>query len=145
PSGGLISDRVGRKPLLVWFGVGGVIYTYILITYLPQTHSPIQSFVLVAVGYVILTGYTSINALVKSELFPSHVRALGVGVGYALANSMFGGTAPVIYKALEQGGHVPWFIAYVTVCIAISLVVYVFFLKNKTETYLDREKGAAFT
>ncbi|MEV0668613.1 MFS transporter [Mycobacterium sp. NPDC050441] len=144
PVGGMISDKVGRKPLLVFFGVGGVIYTYILFTYLPQTHSPLLSFLLVAVGYVILTGYTSINALVKSELFPAHVRALGVGIGYALANSMFGGTAPVIYQALKEGGHVPWFIAYVTVCIAISLVVYVFFLKNKTETYLDREKGSAF-
>ncbi|MGW4099880.1 MFS transporter [Mycobacterium sp. NPDC004974] len=144
PIGGMISDKVGRKPLLVWFGIGGVIYTYVLFTYLPQTHSPILSFLLVAVSYVILTGYTSINALVKSELFPSHVRALGVGVGYALANSMFGGTAPVIYQALKDRDLVPWFIAYVTVCIAMSLAVYVLFLKNKAETYLDQEKGSAF-
>lgn len=144
PIGGMISDKVGRKPLLLWFGIGGVIYTYFLFTYLPQTHSPLMSFLLVAVAYVILTGYTSINALVKSELFPSHVRALGVGIGYALANSMFGGTAPVIYQALKDRDLVPWFIAYVTVCIALSLLVYLFFLKNKSETYLDQEKGSAF-
>ena len=144
PVGGIISDRVGRKPLLVWFGVGGLFYTYVLITYLPQTRSPALSFLLVAVGYVILTGYTSINALVKSELFPAHVRALGVGVGYALANSMFGGTAPLIYQALKARDQVPLFIAYVTVCIAVSLVVYLFFIKNKAETHLDRERGAAF-
>lgn len=144
PIGGIISDKVGRKPLLVFFGVAGVLYTYVLITYLPRTHSPALSFLLVAVGYIILTGYTSINALVKSELFPAHVRALGVGVGYALANSMFGGTAPLIYQALKARGEVPLFIAYVTVCIAVSLIVYVFFLKNKANTYLDRERGAAF-
>ncbi|WP_395309834.1 MFS transporter [Mycobacterium sp. AMU20-3851] len=144
PVGGMISDRVGRKPLLLWFGFGGLVYTYVLITYLPQTHSPFMSFLLVAVGYVILTGYTSINALVKSELFPAHVRALGVGVGYALANSMFGGTAPLIYQALKARDQVPLFIGYVTVCIAVSLVVYLFFLKNKSSTYLDREKGEAF-
>jgi len=144
PIGGMISDKVGRKPLLVFFGIGGLFYTYVLITYLPRTHSPIVSFLLVAVGYVILTGYTSINALVKSELFPAHVRALGVGVGYALANSMFGGTAPLIYQALKARGDVPLFIAYVTVCIAISLIVYVVFLKNKAATYLDRERGSAF-
>jgi len=144
PVGGIISDKVGRKPLLLWFGFGGLIYTYVLITYLPETRSPIMSFLLVAVGYVILTGYTSINALVKSELFPAHVRALGVGVGYALANSIFGGTAPLIYQALKARDQVPLFIGYVTVCIAVSLVVYVFFLKNKSETYLDREQGAAF-
>ncbi|HTI74299.1 MAG TPA: MFS transporter [Mycobacterium sp.] len=144
PVGGIISDKIGRKPLLLWFGIGGLFYTYVLITYLPQTRSPIMSFLLVAVGYVILTGYTSINALVKSELFPAHVRALGVGVGYALANSIFGGTAPLIYQAMKARDQVPLFIAYVTVCIAISLVVYIFFLKNKSETYLDREQGAAF-
>ncbi|MGV0604933.1 MFS transporter [Mycolicibacterium sp. XJ1904] len=144
PVGGMISDKVGRKPLLLWFGFGGLVYTYILITYLPETRSPLTSFLLVAVGYVILTGYTSINALVKSELFPVHVRALGVGVGYALANSMFGGTAPLIYQALKERDQVPLFIGYVTVCIAISLVVYLFFLKNKSETFLDRERGAAF-
>jgi MHS family alpha-ketoglutarate permease-like MFS transporter len=145
PVGGMISDKVGRKPLLVWFGVGGLIYTYVLITYLPKTHSAVLSFLLVAVGYIILTGYTSINALVKSELFPAHIRALGVGVGYALANSAFGGTAPLIYQALKARDQVPLFIGYVTVCIAISVVVYLFFLKNKSETYLDRERGSAFT
>jgi MHS family alpha-ketoglutarate permease-like MFS transporter len=144
PIGGLISDRVGRRPLLLWFGIGGLFYTYVLITYLPQTRSPWASFLLVAIGYVILTGYTSINALVKSELFPAHIRALGVGVGYALANSMFGGTAPLVYQALKARDQVPLFIAYVTVCIAVSLAVYVFFLKNKAETHLDREQGAAF-
>jgi MHS family alpha-ketoglutarate permease-like MFS transporter len=144
PVGGLISDRVGRKPLLVWFGVGGLVYTYVLITYLPETRSPLVTFLLGAVGYVILTGYTSINALVKSELFPAHVRALGVGLGYAMANSIFGGTAPMIYQAMKARDQVPLFIGYVTVCIAVSLVVYVFFLKNKAETHLDRERGAAF-
>jgi len=144
PVGGLISDRVGRRPLLLWFGICGLFYTYVLITYLPETRSPWLSFLLVAVGYVILTGYTSINALVKSELFPAHIRALGVGVGYALANSIFGGTAPLLYQALKARDQIPLFIAYVTVCIAVSLAVYVFFLKNKAETHLDREQGAAF-
>jgi MHS family alpha-ketoglutarate permease-like MFS transporter len=145
PVGGMISDRVGRQPLLVFFGIGGLIYTYVLINYLPKTHAPLMSFLLVAAGYVILTGYTSINALVKSELFPAHIRALGVGIGYALANSMFGGTAPLIYQALKARDQVPLFIGYVTVCIAISLVVYLFFLKNKQQTYLDRERGSAFS
>ncbi|OZC52687.1 MULTISPECIES: MFS transporter [Nocardiaceae] len=144
PIGGLISDKVGRKPLLVFFGVGGVLYTYVLITYLPSATSVVQSLALVCVGYVILTGYTSINAIVKAELFPSHIRALGVGLGYALANSAFGGTAPLIYQAAKNGGHVGWFILYVTIVIAISLLVYIFVLRNKTETVLDREQGRAF-
>ncbi|MEZ0342453.1 MFS transporter [Mycobacterium sp. pV006] len=144
PVGGMISDKVGRKPLLVFFGTCALFYTYVLITFLPQTQSPLVSFAIVAGGYIILTGYTSINALVKSELFPAHVRALGVGLGYALANSAFGGTAPLIYQALKEQDRVPLFIGYVTVCVAVSLVVYIFFLRNKSDTYLDRERGSAF-
>lgn len=144
PVGGLVSDRVGRKPLLIFFGVGGVFYTYVLLTFLPRTTSPLSAFALVAVGYVILTGYTSINAIVKAELFPADVRALGVGLGYALANSVFGGTAPVLFQAAKSAGHVGWFIFYVTVVIVVSLLVYIFGLKNKAVTVLDREQGSAW-
>ncbi|HEY1175888.1 MAG TPA: MFS transporter [Phytomonospora sp.] len=143
PVGGLISDKIGRKPLLVFFGVGGVIYTYFLITFLPKTTNPFASFGLLAIGYVILTGYTSINALVKAEQFPASVRALGVGLGYAVANSIFGGTAPLIYQAMKKE-HLTEFIVYVTVTIAVSLAVYVFWLKNKSTTQLDIESGHAF-
>lgn len=144
PIGGLLSDRVGRKPLLVFFGIGGVLYTYVLLTHLPHATSPVLAFTLTAVGYVILTGYTSVNAIVKAELFPAEIRALGVGLGYAVANSVFGGTAPLLYQAAKSGHHVGWFIAYVTTVIAVSLVVYVFALKNKAITVLDREQGSAW-
>jgi MHS family alpha-ketoglutarate permease-like MFS transporter len=144
PVGGLISDRVGRKPLLVFFGVGGVIYTYALLTFLPQTNSPLTAFALTAVAYVILTGYTSVNAIVKAELFPAEIRALGVGLGYAVANSVFGGTAPLLYQASKSAHHVGWFIVYVTVVIGVSLLVYIFALKNKGITLLDREQGSAW-
>ena len=143
PVGGLVSDRVGRKPLLVFFGVGGVIYTYVLLTFLPQTTSPIAAFALLAVGYIILTGYTSVNAIVKAELFPAEIRALGVGLGYALANSAFGGTAPLLYQAAKPD-HITMFIVYVTIVIGTSLMVYVFVLKNKGITVLDREQGSAW-
>ncbi|HZE41512.1 MAG TPA: MFS transporter [Stackebrandtia sp.] len=144
PVGGWISDRIGRKPLLVFFGVGGVIYTYFLLTYLPKTTNPFATFGLLAVAYIILTGYTSINALVKSEQFPARVRALGVGLGYAVANSVFGGTAPLIFEAMKADNMVPQFIIYVTVTIAISLGVYIFWLRNRGTTYLDTESGHAF-
>jgi MHS family alpha-ketoglutarate permease-like MFS transporter len=144
PVGGLLSDRVGRKPLLVFFGIGGVLYTYVLLTLLPQTHSPLLAFALTALGYVVLTGYTSVNAIVKAELFPAEIRALGVGLGYAVANSVFGGTAPALYQAAKSGHHVGWFIFYVTAVIAVSLGVYVFALKNRGVTALDREQGSAW-
>lgn len=143
PLGGWLSDRVGRKSLLVFFGVGGVLYTWVLLLWLPVQTNATVAFATLALGFVILTGYTSINAVVKAELFPTHVRALGVGLGYALANSAFGGTAPLLYQASLRSGHVPGFVVYVTGIIAVSLVVYVFFLRNKAETWLDRDERPA--
>lgn len=137
PIGGWLSDIVGRKSLLVFFGVGGVLYSWYLVTELPNQHDPLIAFLTLALGFVILTGYTSINAVVKAELFPTHVRALGVGFGYALANSLFGGTAPLLYQGALKTDRVGDFAIYVTAIIAVSLVVYVFFLKNHGPNYLD--------
>ena len=137
PIGGWLSDIIGRKSLLVFFGVGGVLYSWYLVTELPNQHDPLIAFLTLALGFVILTGYTSINAVVKAELFPTHVRALGVGFGYALANSLFGGTAPLLYQGALKTDRVGDFAIYVTAIIAVSLVVYVFFLKNHGPNYLD--------
>ena len=137
PIGGWLSDMVGRKSLLVFFGIGGVLYSWYLITQLPHQHDATLAFLTLALGFVILTGYTSINAVVKAELFPTHVRALGVGLGYALANSLFGGTAPLLYQGALKTDRVGDFAIYVTAIIAVSLVVYVFFLKNKGPNWLD--------
>lgn len=142
PLGGLLSDRVGRKPLLVGFGVLGVLWTWTFLTVLPEITTPIASFAMLAGTYVILTGYTSINAVVKAELFPTHVRALGVGLGYALANSAFGGTSPLIYEAAKTRDAVDAFAIYVTIAIGISLVVYVFALRNRGVNFLDDEQAA---
>lgn len=139
--GGWLSDLVGRKSLLVFFGVGGVLYTAYLVLALPQQTHWLPAFAILALAFVILTGYTSINAVVKAQLFPTHVRALGVGLGYALANSAFGGTAPLLYQAALRTGQVQLFAGYVTAVIAVSLVVYVFFLKNKGANWLDDAAG----
>lgn len=139
PVGGWLSDRVGRKSLLVFFGIGGVLYTWVMVFVLPEQHNPIIAFSILMVGFVIITGYTSINAVVKASLFPQHVRALGVGFGYALANSAFGGTAPLLYTAAKEGDWVMGFLIYATIAIAASLVVYLVFLRNKGENWLDDE------
>lgn len=146
PLGGLLSDRVGgRKVLLVFFGVGGGAL-HLRAVDLPAADHLADGRVRVDGGrYVILTGYTSVNAIVKAELFPAEVRALGVGLGYALANSVFGGTAPLLFQAAKSSDRVGSFIVYVTVVIGISLVVYVFGLKNKGGmTVLDHEQGSAW-
>jgi MHS family alpha-ketoglutarate permease-like MFS transporter len=73
---------------------------------------------------VIVTGYTSINAVVKAELFPAHIRALGVALPYALANTIFGGTAEYVALSFKGAGWEQGFYWYVTVMIGLSLIVY---------------------
>ena len=93
PLAGRISDFVGRKPLMIFFGVGATLLTYPLFAALERTQEVLPAFMLVMAALVIVTGYTSINAIIKAELFPAHIRALGVALPFAIANAIFGGSA----------------------------------------------------
>ena len=109
---------------MIGFGLLGVIGTVPLFTALESVQNPYAAFGLVMAASVILTGYTSINAVVKAELFPAHIRALGVALPYALANTMFGGTAEWVALRLKTAGVPTAFYWYVTGMIALSLIVY---------------------
>jgi MHS family alpha-ketoglutarate permease-like MFS transporter len=124
PIAGALSDKIGRKPLMVAFGAAGVLFTYPIFSTLEQTRDPIIAGLLVMGALIIVTGYTSINAVVKAELFPAHIRALGVALPYALANTLFGGTAEYVALSFKNGGWERGFYWYVTVMIGISLIVY---------------------
>jgi MHS family alpha-ketoglutarate permease-like MFS transporter len=124
PVVGAISDVVGRRPVLIAFGVLGVLCTVPLLTALQAARDPIEAFVLIVTGLAIVSCYTAINAVVKAELFPTSVRALGVGLPYALTVAIFGGTAEYVALWLKQAGRETDFYWYVTGCIAVSLVVY---------------------
>ena len=125
PAYGALSDRIGRKPLLIWFGVTGTVLTIPLLDALEASRSTLGAFLLIAAAWLIVAGYTSINAVVKAELFPTSVRATGVGLPYAVTVSIFGGTAESIALWFQSIGHQRWFYYYLTAVIAASLLVYV--------------------
>ncbi|SDO70855.1 MFS transporter [Phyllobacterium sp. OV277] len=125
PIAGALSDKIGRKPLMVGFGILGVLFTYLIFSTLAVTTNPYTAFALSLAGLLIVTGYTSINAVVKAELFPAHIRALGVALPYALANTIFGGTAEWVALKFKEMGHETWFFWYVTIMIGLSLIVYI--------------------
>jgi MHS family alpha-ketoglutarate permease-like MFS transporter len=124
PVAGALSDRIGRKPLMIAFGTAGVLLTYPIFSTLETVKDPVIAGLLVMAALIIVTGYTSINAVVKAELFPAHIRALGVALPYALANTIFGGTAEYVALRFKDAGFERGFYWYVTGMIAISLIVY---------------------
>lgn len=124
PIAGLLSDKIGRRPLLMAFGILGTLLTAPIFFFLEKTTEPMVAFLLMMVGLIIVTGYTSINAIVKAELFPTEIRALGVGLPYALTVAIFGGTAEFIALWLKSIGMESLFYFYVAGCIAISFITY---------------------
>ncbi|HMK80646.1 MAG TPA: MFS transporter [Xanthobacteraceae bacterium] len=140
PTYGAISDRIGRKWLLIAFGVTGVLFTIPLLTTLQSVKTPLAAFLLIAAAWMIVSGYTSINAVVKAELFPTTVRAIGVGLPYALTVSIFGGTADSVALWFKSIGHEDWYYYYLTGMIGISLVVYLFMRDTKADSAMHRHE-----
>ncbi|HFK5538448.1 TPA: MFS transporter [Elizabethkingia anophelis] len=139
PIFGGLSDRIGRRPLLLGFGILGTLFTVPLLTALSTTTSMWGAFLLIMAALIIVSGYTSINAVVKAELFPSEVRALGVGLPYALTVAIFGGTAEYIALWLKQANMESYFYWYITACISFSLVVYARMKDTKETSALNND------
>ncbi len=131
PVMGALSDRIGRRPMLITFGVIALFTTLPLLKALEATNDAWVAFALVMTGLFISSFYSSISAVVKAELFPVEIRALGVGLPYAIAVSLFGGTAEYIALWFKSIGHESLFYWYVTGCVFISLLVYTFM--NETQ------------
>ncbi|MER7109999.1 MFS transporter [Streptomyces sp. NPDC000229] len=122
PLGGLLSDRYGRKPLLLFFGLG---FALLSVPLLRSIGDSFASLLLVqCAGMVLLTGFTSVSAAVNAEMFPARVRAAGIGFPYSLTVALFGGTAPYVgtlFKELGRPGLFPW---YVSALCLVSAAVY---------------------
>ncbi len=141
PLAGRLSDRIGRRPLLITFAVGSTLLTVPIMTLLKHAGSFWPALGLSLLALVVVTGYTSINACVKAELFPTGVRALGVALPYALANALFGGTAEYVALWFKNAGAESGFFWYVAACAAVSLIVYIT-MRETRDLDLTRVKGA---
>ncbi|MGW0193404.1 MFS transporter [Nonomuraea sp. NPDC003201] len=125
---GMLSDRIGRKPMLITFGVAFVVLPVPLLSTLGNSFGSLLLVQLI--GMVFLGCFTSISAAVNSELFPTRVRAAGAGFPYSLTVALFGGTAPLIGTALKDAGNVGVFPYYMSALALISTLVYIFVLKE---------------
>jgi MHS family alpha-ketoglutarate permease-like MFS transporter len=136
---GALSDKIGRRPILIAFGILGTLFTVPILTTLHTIETWWGAFFLIMAALIIVSGYTSINAIVKAELFPAQIRALGVGLPYALTVSIFGGTAELIALWFKQAGMESGYYWYVTACIGCSLLVYVFMKDTRDHSRIDAD------
>jgi MHS family alpha-ketoglutarate permease-like MFS transporter len=123
PAFGALSDRFGRRPQLIAFGAFGVLGTVPVLTALSTAQSGLEGFALILAALTVLSCYTAISGVVKAELFPASVRALGVGLPYAISVSLFGGTAEYVALAFKAAGNESGFFWYVTLMLGVSLTV----------------------
>ncbi|WP_255954704.1 MFS transporter [Streptomyces odontomachi] len=122
PFGGLLSDRLGRKPTLTAFAAGFLVLAWPLLHLLSAGFWTLLGIELV--GMVFIVGYSANCAVIMAEQFPPEVRTTGIGLPYALAVALFGGTAPYVTTWLSTHGHHDLIWVYVAAAALVGVVVY---------------------
>ena len=140
PVFGALSDKIGRRNSMICFGVTTVLMTVPVLSALAHVTSPYAAFGLVILALACVSFYTSISGVVKAELFPMHVRALGVGLAYAIANAIFGGSAEYVALWFKSIGSEPAFFWYVTAMCGIALIAAISMLDTRTRGHLTQEE-----
>jgi MFS transporter, MHS family, alpha-ketoglutarate permease len=143
PLFGFVSDRIGRRPVMIFFGVAAATLSVPLLTAMSRASSAEKAFALNFAALFILSGFTSIHMLVKSELFPAEVRALGVGLPYAITTAILGGTTEWLALQFKAIGQEEWFYWYVAGAALISLVVYLAMPETRRTSLLNCWPGPA--
>jgi MFS transporter, MHS family, alpha-ketoglutarate permease len=132
PIAGMLADRFGRKPLLYIAGIGVSLVAVPVYTVLGTTTSPWVAFALILIPITLHGGYTANNAMVKAELFPAHVRALGVAFPYAVGNTLLAGTVEYVALWFKSAGHESGFFWYVAGMVGMTVVAYLMLPETKT-------------
>ena len=128
----MLADRFGRKPLLFIAGIGVSLVAVPIYTLLGQTTSPLTAFALILIPITLHGGYTANNAMVKAELFPAHIRALGVAFPYAVGNTLLAGTTEYVALWFKSAGMESGFFWYVAVMVGMTVIAYLMLPETKT-------------
>ena len=137
PAFGALSDRIGRKNNMIFFSGLAALGAVPILSALSGVTSTSMAFVLIMAGLVIASFYTSISGVVKAELFPAEVRAMGVGLPYAIANALFGGTAEYVALSLKSMGYESSFFYYVALMAGVTLAASLWVPDTRTHGYLE--------
>jgi metabolite-proton symporter len=141
PAFGALADRIGRRTSMLIYSVLLMLVTVPIFTALGNASNPVRTFALIMAALVVVSFYTSISGLIKAELFPMHVRALGVGLSYALANALFGGTAEYMALWFKSIGHESTFFWYVVGMAGVALIAVLVMPDTRHRGYLTADEG----
>lgn len=136
PWWGMAADRWGRKPMLYVFGFGGALVTVPIYSAISVATAPMTALALVLVPLVILGSYTSISGLIKAELFPAHIRTLGVALPYAVGNTVFGGTAEYVALWFKQANMESGFYWYLSGVIGMAAIGFLMLPETKKHSLI---------
>lgn len=139
PLFGALSDRIGRRNFMLLFGGLTTLGTIPIMHTLSQVNNPYAAFILVLTSLILISFYTSISGLIKAEFFPAEVRALGVGLSYALGNALFGGSAEFVALKFKSLGMESSFYSYVTLLCAFVFLVALFMRDPDAKGFLNKE------
>jgi MHS family alpha-ketoglutarate permease-like MFS transporter len=143
PLFGLLSDRIGRRRQMIAFSLFFVVGTVPILRAIGAAPDAWSAFGLVLLALIGMSLYTSISGLLKAELFPAGVRALGVGLPYAVANATFGGTAEYVALWLKSHGIEDTYFWYVAAMGGVVLLCSLFLRPVRHATFLDEDTVAA--
>lgn len=137
PAVGALSDRIGRRPLLISFGVLGTLLTVPVMHAIGGAADPVEGFVLIMAALAVLSCYTAISGVVKAEMFPANIRALGVGLPYGIGVAVFGGSAEYVALAFKDAGLESGFFWYVAALCAVALVAAISLPDTKANSKIE--------
>ncbi len=123
PLTGWISDKIGRKPVLAFSYGAGALLAVPVSTALATVTDPVQAYFLCMLPVIALCGYAALSSIIKAELFPTRVRALGVALPYAFSQAIFGGNAETAALLFKRAGHEPGYYWLVSGFMTLGLVV----------------------
>ncbi|EJF91466.1 MFS family transporter [Bartonella melophagi] len=140
PAFGALADKIGTKASLFMWSLLSIIFTIPGLKIIGNTNNMWVALSIIIGMLCILSFYTSISGIIKADMFPSSVRAIGVGLSYAIANALFGGSAESVALGLKDIGYGSVFYFYITGMMIIAFIAIVLMPDPRKNGYLQKDE-----
>ncbi|CDO49161.1 alpha-ketoglutarate permease [Bartonella tribocorum] len=137
PIFGSLADKIGTKASLLIWSTLSIIFIIPGLRIIGSTHDSWVALLIVIGMLCILSFYTSVSGIVKAEMFPASVRAMGVGLSYAIANALFGGSAEAVALEFKKHGYESYFHFYIAGMMIIAFIAIFLMPDARKKGYLQ--------